>query len=101
VAGTVEEDESYDDNIYKETMEEIGITDLPLQASKKLFFDHGRQYFCQFYIGIIDKSAETFIVDEREVASVKWISFDDLQKDVVTHPEKYLSTMSTCLEAIT
>lgn len=89
-AGTVEA-ESYQENILKEANEEIGLKDIELIEGPKLFVDGNRRYFCQWYIGVIkpcDTSA--FVLEADEVASVKWVTADELAHDVRTRPERYV-----------
>lgn len=64
VAGTVEEGETYDENIVKEIREELGIrlsiTDL--KKVKKFRVDGPRHYFSQFYTYTADTPAPDFAI---------------------------------------
>lgn len=51
VAGTVEAGESYEKNAYKETAEELGITDVLLVPFKKIHNLQPYKYFCQSFFG--------------------------------------------------
>lgn len=93
VAGTVDEGESYDDNIIKEAEEEIGILDIKPQKGKKVRVtpatgDHN--HFTQWYELTLDKPAADFVIQEEEVRAVKWFTRNELEKELREHPEKYL-----------
>lgn len=53
VAGTVEYDETYLDNIIKETEEEIGLKDIDFREGPKLFVDSKRRHFTQYFFGTV------------------------------------------------
>jgi len=95
VAGTVEEGETYESNIYKEAEEEIGLTDYTFTVSKKLFVNGHRRYFCQFFTAVIDRPAEEFQPDPREVAQVRWINPKALRQEVAAHPERFTPSFSS------
>lgn len=101
VAGTIDEGESYDENIIKEAEEEIGLKDIKPQKSKKLRVtvatgDHN--HFTQWYTLVIDKPAEDFVIQQEEVEQVRWLRRDELEKELREHPEQYLSGLHWALE---
>lgn len=91
-AGTVEKNETYETNAYKELAEEIGVSGIPLTlvSIKKWDGDEADHRFCACYKGTIDWSIEKFKLQEEEVSAVKWISKVQLLKELDTSPELYL-----------
>jgi isopentenyldiphosphate isomerase len=81
VAGTVEEDETYESNIVKESMEEIGY---PLNEVKELVKirvnKDGNNYFAQAFISVTDWPIEKFTISPEEVAQIKWFTKDELRE---------------------
>lgn len=99
VAGTVEDNETYEDNIYKEAKEEIGLTGIKLEFGPKLFRSAERSYFCQFFTALVDKDTQDFNLDPFEVEKVKWVDFYKLQQDIKDHPGKYGGSIQLIIEA--
>jgi len=95
VAGTVEEGETYESNIVKETEEEIGLSNIEFAKGPKIFNQTGplKTYWCQYFMAVIDKKAEDFIIDKVEVEQVKWFKKEYLKKDFGEHPENYISSI--------
>lgn len=89
VAGTVEQGETYETNIYKEAEEEIGLIDHAFSSRQKLFVDHPRKYFVQMFSVVVDKPTSYFTIQEREVEQIKWVKIEELRKDVSNNPTKY------------
>lgn len=98
VAGTVEEGETYDENIVKEAEEEIGLTGIHPVASKKERVTGGHNHFTQWYTLTVDKTADEFAVQPEEVAQVKWFTRAELEQELRGHPEHYLRTLPWCLQ---
>lgn len=93
VAGTVEEGESYLDNIRKETAEELGLTDVKFELGPKVLVDrrpHSRSYFCQWYTAVTDRAADQFELEAEEVSAVRWMSPADLRQEITEHPERFI-----------
>ncbi len=100
VAGTVDEWETYESNIIKETQEEIWIdlTKYDYKLFRKYIKDQNlwvweHKHFTAFYHAIIDKDIEEFTFPKDEVESLKWISKEDLEKDLQKNPQNYVSSM--------
>lgn len=101
VAGTVEENETYDSNVLKEAEEEIGLQDIELLLGPKHRFTGENNYFGQWFTYVIDKPAEDFTIQEEEVEQIAWFSRKELERDLIEHPEKYLKGLNWvvgCLE---
>lgn len=100
VAGTVEEGESYEANITKETQEEIGVVGIEFELDEKLLILGLRNYFVQFFRARLDKPAEDFELQSEEVESVRWIKPAQLKQEVSAHPEKFVPAMKRSLELL-
>ncbi len=100
VAGTLEEGETYETNMYKEAMEEIGLTNTELMLGPKMKFESPRKHFTQWFLGTCDWSIADFTLQPTEVEKVAWISVNDLLEDVRMYPSKYVPSMPHILNAL-
>ena len=100
-AGTLEEGENYESNAYKEAEEEIGLSGVRFEKGPKQRFYEPRQAFCQWYLGICDKAAEEFTIQEDEVEQVAWVNIDELKKDLQKYPDKYVPSLASILAILT
>ena len=96
VAGTIEEGETYDFNITKETKEEIGLENVKLKKGTKSKIELvGRlRYFLQWYSAKIDKPAEEFKIQKSEVAEVRWFSKEELKKKLRENPSEFIYSIN-------
>lgn len=100
VAGTVEEGETYESNIEKEIMEEIGLKNLSLiKGSKQLILGKSK-FFAQWYFATIDKPENEFIIEKDEVEKVVWISKHKLMEEVRNNPDNFIGSMPSILVEI-
>jgi isopentenyldiphosphate isomerase len=90
VAGTIEEGETYESNIYKEADEEIGLTGHKFNVGPKLFIKQPRTLFSQWFFGVCDWPDDKFKIQDNEV---EWINAKQLKQDVQDNPAKYVSQM--------
>lgn len=86
VAGTVEAGESYEENIYKEAEEEIGLTGYTFTKWPKLYHSNSNNIFCQYYSVIVDKPADKFVLEEWQVPAVRWFSIEEIEHLVEKSP---------------
>ncbi len=93
VAGTIEEGETYEQNIVKEIEEEIGITEIMLKLGSKLERKAKYHYFVQWFFATLDKPADSFKIQKSEVEQVKWFSKKELISELKKNPEKFLSSI--------
>lgn len=93
VAGTIDEGETYDDNIYKEAIEEIGLGGAEFTKGKKTRITYPRNYFCQWYFVTIDREADTFIMQANEVDELEWVDIEQMKKELKVNPDKYVPAM--------
>lgn len=98
VAGTVDEGETYEQNIVKEAEEEIGLKNIRPIPGPKVRMTGEYNYFDQWYTLVIDKAAEKFTIQEEEVEQVKWFARAELEKELREHPENYLTSVNWSLE---
>ena len=97
VAGTIDEGETYEENIYKEAFEEIGLKGVVFEKGIKMRITYPRNHFCQWFLAQIDKVIDEFIMQEDEVDALEWVSIDYLKKDIISNPEKYTPSMPEVL----
>lgn len=93
VAGTVEEGEDYLVNIIKESLEEIGLKDIIPRVGPKIRVRGKYNFFGQWYTLVVDKALNEFVIDEREVAEIRWISKDNLQREIQIDSSKFSGSM--------
>ncbi len=93
-AGTLEPGESYEDNIYKEAEEEIGLTGVKLKKVVKYLFwrPDGTGRYVQWYRAVIDWPIDRFRLQDSEVAAAAWISRKQLKYELNKLPEKYVDS---------
>jgi len=94
VAGTVEEGESYEQNIRKEADEELGLKDIKIKKGTKIKFDGEHKRFTQFFTSVLDKDAENFKIQESEVAEVRWFEKEKIEEKMKKNPEEFISSMA-------
>ena len=90
VAGTVEEGETYESNILKETEEEIGLTGISFTKSTYQLREGRNRHFTQWFTAVADKELAAFTIQKEEVEQIKWFSRKELTEELLNHPEKYL-----------
>ncbi|MBU4338594.1 NUDIX domain-containing protein [Patescibacteria group bacterium] len=94
-AGTVEEGETYDFNIIKETEEEIGLKNIEFKKVKKIKTSTGKfSYFCQWYLAETDQPLEKFKIQKSEVAEVKWFSKEEIKKRLRENPGEFIYSVN-------
>ena len=97
-SGTIEEGESYEQNIVKEIEEEIGLTNLNLKKGPKEFVDDGKhKFFVQWFTGNVDKNEVQIRIQAEEVETYAWVNKDMLIKDVAQNADKYVPSMQNAL----
>jgi isopentenyldiphosphate isomerase len=96
-AGTVETDENYDLNIYKEAEEEIGLQGEVFLKAHKVRQTGKHNYFCQWYFLKIDKELDCFKIKKDEVENIKWLKKNDLERELKSNPDKFLVGISKTL----
>lgn len=88
VAGTVDKWESYEENIYKEAEEELGIKEVKFDFVCKKYNAWPKYfYFCEWYECILDWDISKFVIEYPEVEQVRWFSREELQNLLENTPE--------------
>ncbi len=98
VAGTVDEGETYESNIVKEAMEEIGLTGIEFKSVGKIRKNIPHRHFMQVFSVVVDKPIDEFNPQKNEVEQLIWVSKKKLVADISAHPEKYVTSMPRLLE---
>ncbi len=98
VAGTVEEGESYEENIIKEAKEEIGLKKSFFKKEKKVRWRGVRNFFCQWFSCEVDKEKVSFVIQKEEVEKVQWISKGELATEIKNQPKKFLDSAEKAYE---
>ncbi len=91
VAGTVEEGETYEENIIKEAEEEIGLVDIAAIPGPKIKVSGEHNYFCQWFLLTLDKPTAEFQIRKSEVEQVRWISHEDLEKEMQQNQDTFVA----------
>jgi len=91
----LEKGETYESNILKEIEEEIGVSLEPadIQSIGNFYEETSHKYFVGTFYAKID-SKTNFVLQKEEVEAVKWISWFDLEKDIIENPTKYLLSLN-------
>ena len=90
VAGTVEENETYEENIIKESQEELGLVNIQPVLGKKRRVSTKYQYFSQEFLLTLPSGFNNFKIQEDEVAEIKWFTEDELRKELRENPDIFL-----------
>lgn len=96
-AGTVEQNETYESNIYKEAEEEIGLIGISFKIGPKMRTETPHKHFTQWYSAICDWPLDRFLPQSTEVERVMWIDKNELEKDLSKNPNKYTPSMPAYL----
>ncbi len=92
-AGTVEEGESYRDNLIKEAEEELGLENIEPVLGPKTKTNNEYRHFTRWFTLVVDKGIDEFKIQEDEVEEIKWFSPEELLKQLDAQPDEFLPTM--------
>ena len=98
VAGTVDEGESYKENIIKEAEEELGLKNIDPAIGLKREAKEKYHHFTQWYTMVLDEDISYFKIQEDEVEEIKWWAKEDLKTELEAHPENFLPQMKYYLD---
>lgn len=94
VGGTVDGDDSYEDTVYREAEEELGIIGQKFTLGPKQFIKGPpANYFAQWYYVTLDWPIEKFVPQESEVEQIAWWEPELLAKDMAEHRETYIDAL--------
>jgi len=88
VDGTVA-NESYEECIQREVKEELGIS---LKVKRLFTFPCFDEYDKAWRCVFVGKTDKKLTPDPRETQELKWVTPDELKKDLVKNPSKYVPT---------
>ena len=97
VGGTVEKDETYEQNIIKETEEEIGILWIQPILGPKTKTESGYLHFTQWFLLSLDKEIDEFTFAKDEVQSLRWVSPENLRKEFSETPDNFVPSFALIL----
>jgi isopentenyldiphosphate isomerase len=100
VSGTIDEGETYDQNIYKEAMEEIGLEGVQFTKGIKMRITHPRQYFCQWYTIALDRDVSSFTMQAEEVDALEWVDIEQLKSELASNSNKYVPAMQQIISEL-
>jgi len=100
VAGTVAENETYEENIIKEIKEELDLSEMNLTLGPKKLIEGERRFYVQIFYGLIDREAKDFTRQKDEIEQVAWFNEDDLFLEVKKNPEKFIASVPELIEII-
>ena len=103
VAGTVEDGESYDDNMLKEVAEEIGLSlsiDQLRRGPRMCMPREGNRFWNQWYYYKTDASISEFTIQEAEVAALRWFESDELIRAIAETPEQFTRNAPNWIDAV-
>jgi len=94
VAGTNDEGETYESNIIKEALEEIGLVDFEMRVMSKDRVNAGpSNYWGTRFETMVDCDVEDFKIQEEEVEQVKWFDKEELVKLIDENPEMFVGSI--------
>jgi len=97
--GGVDEDESYEAAIRRETKEEIGIDLEKIKFGRKERMSDNQEFFNQYFSSQISSDAK-FILQKSEVDEARWISLEELKTWYSGSPEEFMPLFDIYLKAI-
>ncbi len=90
--GTVDAGETYEENMYKEAEEEIGLSWEKFTKWKKYRSTGKHQYFCQLYRLTLDRDISEFTKEEWQVETLRWFTREELDNLTKESPEIFTSS---------
>jgi isopentenyldiphosphate isomerase len=98
VAGTVEENETYQQNIIKEAEEEIGLKNINPTKTIKTRIKKPHNHFTQWFTLKIKNKINLKL--NSEVKQLKWFSKNELKKEIKEHPNNFVYSMRDVIEKL-
>lgn len=101
VSGTVEEGETYEENIQKEAREELGVSDLELVEGPVTRKRGVHDRFSQWFFAELDQDIADFRIQKDEVEQIKWFTRQELEIEIAENPEHFLQSIPERLKQFT
>lgn len=99
VNGTVNKDESYEENALKELKEEIGITRTKLNFLTKLFVKEKWQLFVSYFSTQLTES-DQLNFDSNEIAEIVYWPLAELEFSLINQPEMFVPDFKRVYEEV-
>jgi isopentenyldiphosphate isomerase len=94
VGGTVDGEDSYEETVYREADEELGIRGVAFTLGPKQFVQGPpNSYFVQWYYAVLDWPIEKFVPQESEVEHIAWWGLGELRDDMSAYPDRYIGAL--------
>jgi len=90
-AGVVDGEETYEENMIRETQEEIGLTLLPEELTPGVKVRRSR-IFLQWYFATKDVAITDLSLQKEEVMDARWISVPELQAWIERAPDEFVES---------
>jgi 16S rRNA (adenine1518-N6/adenine1519-N6)-dimethyltransferase len=95
-AGHVDENETYEQAAKRETFEEIGVKDLPLEPIDTFYSEYDYQgikvkRFTRVYKAKLNYMPKNF--DTGEVTELRWFSLEEIKKMIQENPELFIPNL--------
>lgn len=92
-AGTNEEGDTYETNIYKEAEEELGLVGRHFKEFRYIKAGEVGNYFVKMYLAVLDLDIEKDIhIQEDEVERVVWVDPIELATNIKKNPSNYVKS---------
>lgn len=102
VTGTNDKNESYESNIFKESLEEINLnlSKFELKKSVKIKNKGYGIFFVQWFLVKVDENLDFFKKQDSEVDELKWVSIVDFEEELEKFPKKFTTSIKIHYEAV-
>lgn len=100
VSGTVDEEDSYEITVKRETKDELGLKEISPIFLKNIFYENTtmRRFSNVYYLTI--KSNTKFSLQESEVSEIRWINLKELENMFKERPKNFISSFQIHLNII-
>lgn len=100
VGGTVEDIDSYEETVIREAQEELGLENITVALGPKQFINSEYKCFIQWFVANVNKSIDSFVIQQEEVQQIAWIPKSQLEKELQENPEKYVTGFYEMLKVL-
>lgn len=95
-ASFVESNQTYEQAMVKAIENELGLKNLALEKTKKLFLSGDNQFFCQWFSGLVKNSEINF--NKNEIVRIKWLQLEELKQWFTKEPHLFVQDMAEYLQ---
>lgn len=99
VEGTVAGNDTFDETAAREVAEEIGLSNIPLKPTKKVFYkaSHGSR-LAQGYTAQCNWPLNKFKIQKEEVEQLAWVPKEQVIREIIAGDPKYPSAAPVWLD---